>query len=280
MVKATTIESVRDIIKQWRNQGNRIAFVPTMGNLHAGHIKLVTEAKKQADKVVVSVFVNPTQFGEGEDFESYPRTEIEDSKKLKAVATDLLFLPSAEEMYQQNALTTVVVSGLSTLHCGASRENHFEGVATIVTKLFNTIQPDVAFFGEKDFQQLLIIRTVVKDLNFPVQIIGVATQREADGLALSSRNNYLSKQDREIAPKLYQSLCDAKKSILSTTQNMRDIERNQRTHLNELGFKVDYFSICRGDDLQQANEGDVEIVILVAAQLGKPRLIDNLSFSR
>ena len=280
MLKATSIESVRNIIKQWRNQGDRIAFVPTMGNLHAGHIKLVTEAKKQADKVVVSVFVNPTQFGEDEDFESYPRTVSEDSEKLKSVATDLLFLPSANEMYQQNASTTVLVSGLSTMHCGASRENHFEGVATIVTRLFNNIQPDVAFFGEKDFQQLLIIRTLVKDLNFPIQIIGVAIEREADGLALSSRNNYLNKQDREIAPKLYQSLCNAKNSILSTSQNMRDIEQDQRTHLNESGFKVDYFSICRSDNLQQANDGDTEIVILVAAQLGKPRLIDNISFSR
>jgi len=280
MLTETSIESVREIIKLWQKQGKRIAFVPTMGNLHVGHIELVTEAKKQADKVVVSIFVNPTQFGEGEDFENYPRTINEDSEKLKSVATDLLFIPSATEMYQQNTSTTVLVSGLSTIHCGASRANHFEGVATIVTKLFNITQPDVAFFGEKDFQQLSIIRTLVKDLNFPIQIIGVATQREADGLALSSRNNYLNKQDREIAPKLYQSLCNAKNNILSESQNMRDIEQDQRTHLNALGFKVDYFSICKRDNLQQANDGDAEIVILVAAQLGKPRLIDNLSFSR
>ncbi len=280
MLKATSIESVKNTIKQWRNQGDKIAFVPTMGNLHMGHIKLVTEAKKQADKVVVSIFVNPTQFGEGEDFESYPRTISEDSEKLKAVATDILFLPSADEMYQKNASTTVLVSGLSTIHCGASREHHFEGVATIVTKLFNNIQPDVAFFGEKDFQQLLIIQTLVKDLNFPIKIIGVATQREADGLALSSRNNYLNEQERGIAPKLYQSLCNAKNSILSNSTNMRDIEHHQQTHLNELGFQVNYFSICKRDNLQQANDGDTEIVILVAAQLGKPRLIDNISFSR
>lgn len=275
-----SIELLRETVKQWREQGQRVAFVPTMGNLHSGHIKLVTEAKKQADKVVVSIFVNPTQFGEGEDFESYPRTESEDSKKLTAVATDLLFLPDANEMYPKNASTVISVPGLSTLHCGENRPGHFDGVATIVTKLFNSVQPDIAIFGEKDYQQLLIILTMIKDLNIPVKIVGIATERDADGLALSSRNNYLTKQERAIAPALYQSLCDAQNKILRGEQKMREVEQLQQAHLNKLGFKVDYFSICNSDNLQQAGDGDKNIVILAAAKLGKPRLIDNISFVR
>ncbi len=280
MQKATSVKSLRGVINQWRKQGDQIAFVPTMGNLHAGHIKLVKEAQKHADRVVVSLFVNPTQFGKGEDFESYPRTETEDCEKLMAAATDLLFIPETSEMYRQDASTVVLVSALSSMHCGESRANHFEGVTTIVTKLFNSVQPDMAIFGKKDYQQLLIIRTLVKELNIPVKIIGVEIERESDGLALSSRNNYLNEYERAIAPELYRSLCDAKDRVLLKKQNLRTIEQGQLAHLNKLGFKVDYFSICRRDNLQLATDRDLEIVILVAAQLGKPRLIDNLSFSR
>ncbi len=280
MQKVISIKTLREIVRQWRQQGERIAFVPTMGNLHAGHIRLVTEARKKADRVVVSIFVNPTQFGIGEDFENYPRTEFEDELKLKAVATDLLFFPSVNEIYQKDATTVVSVGDLSKSYCGASRPGHFDGVATIVAKLFNMMQPDVAVFGEKDFQQLAVIRKVVQDLNIPVEIFGVVTEREPDGLAMSSRNGYLTKQERLIAPELYKSLCDARKIVMSKSHDLRTIEWQQKEHLEKLGFKVDYFSICKSNDLQQATDSDVELVILVAAKLGKPRLIDNVYFSR
>ena len=279
MQKTTSIKALREIVRSWREQGERIAFVPTICNLHAVHIKLVTEAGKKADRVVVSIFVNPTQFGIGEDFESYPRTELEDESKLKAVSADLLFFPSVNEIYQKDAATMVSVVGLSKSHCGASRPGHFDGVATIVTKLFNMVQPDTAFFGEKDFQQLTVIRKMVQDLNIPVEIFGVVTEREPDGLAMSSRNGYLTEQERLIAPRLYQSLCDARKNVMSRSHDLRAIERQQKEYLENLGFKVDYFSICRSYDLQQAAENDVELIILVAAKLGKPRLIDNVFFS-
>lgn len=276
MQKVTSIKTLRGIVLSWREQGESIAFVPTMGNLHAGHIRLVTEARKKADRVVVSIFVNPTQFGIGEDFKIYPRTELEDESQLKAVLTDLLFFPSVDEIYQKDATTIVSVGGLSKSHCGENRPGHFDGVATIVAKLFNIVQPDVAFFGEKDFQQLAVIRKMVRDLNAPIEIFGVVTEREPDGLAMSSRNGYLTEQERLIAPELYQSLCDARKNIVSRGHDLRAIERQKKEYLEKRGFKVDYFSICRSNDLQQAAENDVELVILVAAKLGKPRLIDNV----
>ncbi len=280
MQKVTSIESLRHIIKQWRQQGQSIAFVPTMGNLHAGHIKLVTEAGKKADKVVVSIFVNPTQFGEGEDFESYPRTALDDEQKLHAVATDLLFIPAVEEMYPDKALTVISVAGVSVGYCGASRPGHFEGVATVVSKLFNIVQPDFACFGEKDFQQLTVIRRMVRDLDIPVEIVAVTTEREPDGLAMSSRNGYLTEQQRLLAPLLYQSLCQARDSVLQGVLNMTDIELQQQLFLTKQGFDVDYFSICRSDDLQPAMNSDKQLIILAAAKLGKPRLIDNIYLSK
>lgn len=280
MQKVTSIRSFRKIIKQWQQQGQSIAFVPTMGNLHAGHIKLVKVARAKADKVVVSIFVNPTQFGEGEDFASYPRTESEDIHKLQVVSADVLFLPTVTEMYPKNTRTMVSVADLSVNHCGASRLGHFDGVATVVSKLFNMVQPDFACFGEKDFQQLSIIRQMVRDLNIPVEIIAVATERESDGLAMSSRNGYLTPEQRLVAPKLHQSLCRARERVLQGTLNISDIEQQQCLLLKESGFDVDYFSICRSDDLQPASDNDRELVILAAAKLGKPRLIDNIYFSK
>lgn len=280
MQKVTTVKTLRETVHRWRAQGLRIAFVPTMGNLHAGHIKLVSEVRKKADRIIVSIFVNPTQFGEGEDFESYPRTEAEDEEKLLAVAVDLLFLPTVDEMYPENANTVVSVVDLSTLHCGATRAGHFDGVATIVTKLFNMVQPDIAAFGEKDFQQLVLIRTMVQDLNIPVEIFAVATEREPDGLAMSSRNGYLSASERLIAPELYQALCKARETVLHKNQDLRVVELQQQYYLETLGFKVDFFSICSSDSLQPATGNDNALVILVAAKLGKPRLIDNVCFSR
>ncbi len=280
MHKVITISELRETVREWRKQGKSIAFVPTMGNLHAGHLKLVTEAGKRADKVIVSLFVNPTQFGVGEDFESYPRTELEDEKKLESVSTDLLFLPSVFEIYPENPVTTVTVSGLSTLHCGAHRIGHFDGVATIVSKLFNIVQADLAIFGKKDFQQLAVIKKMVKDLNIAIEIVGVDTEREHDGLAMSSRNGYLSSQQRKNAPKLYQSLCQARDAVLQHTESYPAIETACKKSLQLAGFEVDYFSICKASNLELATENDNDLVILAAAKLGKPRLIDNVFFEK
>ncbi len=277
MQTVTSIDALRASIRQWRQAGHSVAFVPTMGNLHAGHIKLVTTAKQQADKVIVSIFVNPTQFGPNEDFDSYPRTEQQDQAKLIESDADLLFLPAAEEMYPQPIQTRISVSGLSTLLCGASRPGHFDGVALIVCKLLNIVQPDLLLLGEKDFQQLAVIRRMVTDLNIPVAIQGVATVREADGLAMSSRNGYLSAPQRQLAPKLYQALCDARDAILSGNDDYRAVEDQQRQILQQAGFVVDYFSVCRSTDLLPANQNDQALVILLAAKLGTTRLIDNIS---
>ncbi len=275
----STVSECRRIIKAWQRAGDRVAFVPTMGNLHDGHIKLVTEAKKQAERVVVSIFVNPTQFGPGEDFDSYPRTEIEDQAKLNAAGADLLFLPTVTDIYAPDAKTTVSVSGLSTVYCGAARPGHFDGVATVVCKLFNIVQPDLALFGRKDFQQLAVIRTMVRDLNIPVNIIGVDTVREPGGLAMSSRNGYLSAQEQQIAPQLYQILCHARDAVLAG-QPVADIEQHALSSLQAAGFAPDYFAVCRSQDLAKTRAEDTELVLLVAARLGKTRLIDNIAFSR
>lgn len=280
MRKVTLASELRKAIADWRLTGKRLAFVPTMGNLHAGHLQLVSEARKQADHVVVSIFVNPTQFGAGEDFETYPRTEREDQEKLETAGADLLFLPSVSEMYAPDAKTTVSVAGLSELHCGASRPGHFNGVATVVCKLFNLVQPDIALFGLKDFQQLAVIRTMVRDLNFPVEIVGVDTVREPSGLAMSSRNGYLSLEEIKAAPKLYESLCVARDAVVAGKQPYADIEIRAMLFLQEVGFQPDYFSICRSSDLKKAETEDKDLVILAAAKLGSTRLIDNVYFSR
>ncbi|MDO9215273.1 MAG: pantoate--beta-alanine ligase [Methylococcales bacterium] len=274
-----TVQALRTLIHTWKAAGKRVAFVPTMGNLHAGHCQLVTAAQQHADKVVVSIFVNPTQFGVGEDFDSYPRTEAQDQEKLQAIGADLLFLPSVEEMYSPTAKTVVSVAGLSELYCGASRVGHFDGVATVVCKLFNMVQPDVALFGLKDFQQLTVIRTMVNDLNMPVDIIGIDTVREASGLAMSSRNGYLTPEQRQTAPLLYQSLCAAREAMVAGLDYM-SVEKNALSTLQNAGFQPDYFHICRSVDLAPAQQGDTELVLLVAAKLGKTRLIDNLYFTR
>ncbi|MGZ5049844.1 MAG: pantoate--beta-alanine ligase [Methylobacter sp.] len=275
-----TVSELRDVVRAWRSAGLSIALVPTMGNLHDGHLALVHEARKKVDKVVVSIFVNPTQFGVGEDFETYPRTECEDQVKLDASGADLLFLPAVSEVYAQDAKTVVSVAGLSKRYCGAFRPGHFDGVATVVCKLFNMVQPDVALFGRKDFQQLTVIKTMVRDLDIPVEIVGVETVREASGLAMSSRNGYLSAEEKTNAAKLYQSLCAARDAILAGGQSFQEVERNAILFLQESGFQPDYFNVCRSSDLEQAGPDDAELVLLTAARLGKTRLIDNLAFSR
>ena len=274
-----TIVELRKTVNSWRTAGERIAFVPTMGNLHAGHLKLVDEAKLSADRVVVSIFVNPTQFGVGEDFEAYPRTEAEDKQKLDAAGIDLLFLPSVSEMYGNGSRTLISATNLSTIHCGASRPGHFDGVATVVCKLFNMVQPEVAFFGLIDFQQLAIIRTMVNDLNIPVEIRSVETVRESSGLALSSRNGYLKAEELQLAPKLYQALCAARDEILSGEKRYSVIENEAVTYLQNAGFVPDYFSVCRVNDLYKADKRDTDLVVLATAKLGRTRLIDNICFS-
>ncbi|MDO9268441.1 MAG: pantoate--beta-alanine ligase [Methylobacter sp.] len=275
-----TVSELRNAVRAWRLAGQSVALVPTMGNLHAGHLALVNEAKEKAERVVVSIFVNPTQFGVGEDFETYPRTEREDHEKLNALGTDLLFQPAVSEVYASDAKTLVSVTGLSEWYCGASRPGHFDGVATVVCKLFNMVQPDVALFGLKDFQQLTVIRTMVRDLNIPVEIVGVETVREASGLAMSSRNGYLTAEEKAVAEKLYQCLCVARDAVLAGQQSYEEIERRALLFLQESGFQPDYFSVCRMSDLKKAGADDVALVLLTAARLGKTRLIDNVCFSR
>ncbi|MBK8816101.1 MAG: pantoate--beta-alanine ligase [Methylococcaceae bacterium] len=273
----TSVVELREIVNRWRKDGERIAFVPTMGNLHAGHIKLVQSAKSSSDRSVVSIFVNPTQFGQGEDYATYPRTEQEDFLKLEATGSDLVFLPSVAEMYPDDALTVISVKGLSDLHCGEFRPGHFNGVATVVCKLLNLVQPDTAFFGQKDFQQLAIIRKMVQDLNIPVAIESVETMRESNGLAMSSRNGYLSSEELNIAPKLYRTLCDARHKILAKEKPYTAIENESVEILHTSGFQVDYFRICRSNDLLAANPSDNHLVVLAAAKLGRTRLIDNIT---
>ena len=274
-----TILELRAVINAWRQNGESVALVPTMGNLHEGHLQLVSTAKKKADRVVVSIFVNPTQFGAGEDFETYPRTEREDQEKLEAEHADLLFLPTVADIYTADAKTTITVTGLSDLYCGASRPGHFNGVATVVCKLFNSVQPDIAVFGRKDFQQLIIIKTMARDLNIPVEIVGVDTVREPSGLAMSSRNNYLSDHEKCVAPKLYRSLCTIRDAILAGNQAYTELEQQALQLLQQAGLQPDYFSICRSSDLKKATVEDVDLVLLAAAKLGKTRLIDNIYFS-
>jgi len=275
-----TVSELRDAVRGWRSAGQSVALVPTMGNLHAGHLALVSRAKEKADRVVVSIFVNPTQFGIGEDFESYPRTEQEDQEKLNAIGADLLFLPTVSEVYAPDAKTVVSIAGLSEWYCGASRPGHFDGVATVVCKLFNMVQPDTALFGLKDFQQLTVIRTMVRDLNFPIEIVGVETVREASGLAMSSRNGYLTAEEKTVAAQLYQSLCMARDAILAGQQSYEEIENRALFFLRDCGFQPEYFVVCRASDLKKASMDDVDLVLLTAARLGKTRLIDNIYFSR
>ena len=275
-----TILELRAVINAWRQDGESVALVPTMGNLHAGHLQLVSTAKKKADRVVVSIFVNPTQFGVGEDFETYPRTEREDQEKLEAERADLLFLPTVADIYTADAKTTITVTGLSDLYCGASRPGHFSGVATVVCKLFNSVQPDIAVFGLKDFQQFTVIKTMVRDLNIPVEIVGVDTIREPSGLAMSSRNGYLTDDEKHMAPELHRALCAARDAILAGNLAYPDIEQQALQFLKQAGFIPDYFSVCRSTDLKKAAIEDMDLVLLAAAKLGKTRLIDNIYFSR
>ncbi len=280
MQTLNTIAETRAIIAEQVKAGKRIGFAPTMGNLHEGHATLVREARKYSDFVVSSVFVNPTQFGVGEDFDSYPRTLDADKARLSAAGCDLVFAPSVAEMYpdQNNDWVKVLVTDITTRHCGASRPGHFDGVGLVVSKLFNIVKPHVALFGKKDFQQLAVIRRMVKALCFDIEIIGVDTVREANGLAMSSRNGYLSAAEKEQAALLYKTLCATRDAIKDGSKDFAALTDAATQALAEGGFLPDYFNICRADDLQLATAQDRSMVILAAARLGKARLIDNIDF--
>ncbi len=274
-------QDVRAICRQWFVDGHTIAFVPTMGNLHAGHLKLVEKAKKIADKVVVSIFVNPLQFGESEDYLIYPKTIELDCEKLADHVIDLLFIPEVEDIYsgKLSAATFIEVPSLSDMLCGVSRPGHFRGVATIVNKFFNIVQPTVALFGKKDFQQLMVIKRMVSDLNMPITIVAVETVREPDGLAMSSRNAYLKPDERELAPLIFNSLSTAMQRILSGDKRYSDIEAAMTCLLDQANLKTEYFCIRNAIDLSAADAATEEFVVLAAVYLGSTRLIDNLSFS-
>ncbi|WP_154957041.1 pantoate--beta-alanine ligase [Klebsiella grimontii] len=277
MLIIETLPLLRQHIRRLRQEGKRIALVPTMGNLHDGHMKLVDTAKASAHVVVASIFVNPMQFDRAEDLARYPRTLQDDCEKLNKRKVDLVFAPAAAEIYPQGteSQTYVDVPGLSTMLEGASRPGHFRGVSTIVSKLFNLIQPDVACFGEKDFQQLALIRKMVADMGYDIEIIGVPIMRAKDGLALSSRNGYLSAEQRKIAPGLYKVMNRAAEKLAAGERNLDEIIAIAGQELNEKGFRADDIQIRDADTLLALTENSQRAVILMAAWLGEARLIDN-----
>ena len=277
-----SLKELRTILRGYRQQGKTIGLVPTMGNLHEGHISLVRKAAEASDIVVTSIFVNPMQFGANEDLDTYPRTLAADQDKLAAAGNTLVFAPGVEEIYPEGLAnqTKVVVPEVSEGHCGASRPGHFEGVATVVTMLFNMVQPDIAVFGEKDFQQLAVIRKLARDLMIPVEVIGAPTVREDDGLAKSSRNGYLSEQERGIAPVVFRTLSHTADQLAQGRTDYSNLEQEAREALSEAVLRPDYFNIVNSLTLKPANEADRELTLLVAAFLGTTRLIDNLSITR
>mgnify|MGYP000005813896 FL=1 len=273
--------ALRTAINSARRAGKTVAFVPTMGNLHEGHISLVRRASREADIVVVSIFVNPLQFSANEDLSTYPRTLAADKEKLFAEGVQFLFLPTVEEIYPEgmDQHSKVSVPVVSEGHCGANRPGHFTGVSTVVTKLFNIVQPDTAVFGEKDFQQLSVIRKMVSDLCMPINIIGVATARAEDGLALSSRNGYLDEQQRQKAPVLHRVLQELREAIACGYDSYGELEAHARLALLEAGFEPDYVNICDARSLAEVRPETEEVVILAAAKLGSTRLIDNVTLT-
>lgn len=272
---------LQSAIRDFRRNGQTVAFVPTMGNLHEGHLDLVRKARQLCDVVVVSIFVNPLQFGPTEDFAAYPRTLAADKEKLFGEGVQILYAPGVEDIYPEGmqAQTIVHVPELGETLCGSSRPGHFDGVTTVVSKLFNIVQPDVAVFGEKDFQQLSIIRKMVKDLCMPIRVIGVSTKRDEDGLAKSSRNGYLSLNQRHIAPVLHQTLVSCREAIACGFDNFLQLESHARMKLLQAGFDPDYFAIRDARTLRPVTPDTEEVAILAAARLGSTRLIDNLRLS-
>jgi pantoate--beta-alanine ligase len=273
------LDNLRELLQGWRRCGERIGFVPTMGNLHEGHLQLVRRARSLSDRAVVSIFVNPMQFGPGEDFDTYPRTLEDDKAQLEQEQADLLFAPAVDLIYPSglNETTRVQVPGVGEGLEADSRPGFFVGVATVVARLFNLVQADIAVFGEKDYQQLAVIRRMVKDLCWPIAIEAVPTVREADGLAMSSRNRYLSAEQRKRAPLLYQILCQAAEGVRGQQRACAELEAQATQRLEQAGFTPDYVSIRDAVTLQPIEPGDSRAVVLAAARLGRARLIDNVS---
>jgi pantoate--beta-alanine ligase len=270
---------LRERIAPWKRAGERVALVPTMGNLHRGHFSLISIARENADRVIASVFVNPTQFGPNEDFSSYPRTLAEDQAGLEEAGCDFLFAPDVDEMYPFGTANAVRIDvpGLSEILDGAIRPGHFSGVATVVTKLFNLVMPDVAVFGQKDYQQLLVIRRLTTDLRLPIEIVGTPTVREVSGLAMSSRNQYLTTQERQRASVIFRTLT-AMRDAIRTGEPLASVESTAHQSLKDAGLAPDYAVIRRRDDLAFPGLDDRDLVALIAARLGRARLIDNLLF--
>jgi pantoate--beta-alanine ligase len=281
MIVIERIAELREAVKAWRREGRRVGLVPTMGSLHDGHMSLLTTARQHADRVITSVFVNPLQFGPGEDFERYPRTPEDDQQMLEEAGCDMLFMPAVREIYPDGgrSATRVTVESLSDILCGRVRPGHFDGVATVVAKLFGIVQPDVAVFGEKDYQQLAIIRRMVADLDIPVQIIGAPTVRAPDGLAMSSRNRYLAPAERAVAPHIHATLRAAAQRIQDGERDFARLSAWGMEQLAAAGMAPDYFEVRDAATLGEPDAAAGELVVLTAARLGKARLIDNLRVS-
>jgi pantoate--beta-alanine ligase len=278
MQTLTQLAPLRELVHRWKASGERVAFVPTMGNLHAGHASLLGAAHLHGRRVVASVFVNPLQFGPSEDFSAYPRTPDDDGDILEAQGVDALFLPTIEEMYPRGSEKSayVDVPGLTDILCGEFRPGHFRGVATVVVKLLNIVQPDVAIFGEKDYQQLMVVTRAIEDLSLPVKLVGAPTVRAEDGLALSSRNRYLSAEQRAVAPTIYRSLDRARRRLEDGDGDVAAIESEGRETLLAAGFRVDYFEVRAAGTLEPPRGRNLDVVVLTAARLGRARLIDNV----
>lgn len=277
-----TIAELRQALKQVRIDGLSIGLIPTMGNLHEGHLSLLSLAKDQCDFVLATIFINPTQFGPNEDLQNYPRSFEDDTEALKSLKCDAVFTPNVEEIYPIGTElgTLVTVPELKNLHCGTSRPGHFDGVCTIVTKLFNICQPDKAYFGEKDFQQLTIIKKLVQDLDIPVEIVSAPTKRDTSGLALSSRNSYLNAEQKDQAAVLFKTLKNTARAIeQASNQNFAELEQTAIKAITSAGMHPDYYTICHAQSLQPAKPSDKNLVVLAAAYIGNTRLIDNIQIN-
>ena len=271
-------DELHEQLRDWRHHDDHVALVPTLGNLHAGHIKLVELAREHAERVVVTVYVNPTQFGEGEDFADYPRTLERDTRRLKQIGADVLFVPDDETVYPfgHDCATVISVPGLTDNFCGASRPGHFDGVTTVVARLFAIVQPDVAVFGQKDYQQQLVIRFMTEDLSLPIRIITAETVRENDGLAMSSRNQYLTDDERALAPLLYEALSELGAALQNGKRDFEDLEKIAIGRLEKAGFGIDYVAVRRAHNLAPPDRDCDELVVIAAVHLGEARLIDNI----
>lgn len=278
MQEFSTVDDLREVLREWRHAGDHVALVPTMGNLHTGHTSLIEIARQHAERVVVSVFVNPTQFADDEDFESYPRTLERDKLQLKLAKADLLFAPDVDTMYPFgiDSATSVTVPTLTDGFCGSIRPGHFDGVTSVVSRLFSLVSPDVAVFGQKDFQQQLVIRRMIEDLSLPIRVVTGPTVRDEDGLALSSRNQYLTEEERAVAPVLYQTLQSIVDKIEDGSRDYEKLEKKAMKDLEAAGFFPEYVSIRRAANLEVPDRDSDKLVVLAAARLGAARLIDNL----